>query len=134
MGRFDDLMKAMGNAADPKLEEGDETAIAENPRNWATDKLNMALPDQFQIVPQTVAEDKRFMQELPQNMAGSTMGSIGKPKVGNTISHTDVMGHPMMKEFLDNKPTFKANNPHPSQYDNAKQNTIEQIRKLLLGQ
>lgn len=132
MGRYDKLLGTINKVANPQIEEGDETKIAENPRNLVTSGLNNILPENYQLPLQTVAEDKQHMIDLPENMAGATMGSIGKPKVGNTISHAEVMGHPLMKEFLENNSLKTA--AHPSQYTNAKQNTIEQIRKLLLGQ
>lgn len=132
MGRFDELLKTVGKVANPEIEEGDETKLADSPRNLVTNGLNKVLPENWQLPLQTVAEDKRYMLDLPETMAGATMGSIGKPKVTNTLSHTEVMGHPLMQEFLANNSLKTAT--HPSQYTNAKQNTIDQIRKLLLGQ
>jgi hypothetical protein len=132
MGRFDQLFKKMGDVADPQIQAGDETATADNPRNWVSGKVNNYLPDGYQIPLQTVAEDKQFLQNLPETMAGGTMGSIKNVGVaGKMLPHAEVMAHPEMKSFLspEFKAKFKAENPHPTQYDAAKQALINKIQK-----
>lgn len=139
MGRFDRFFDTVKKVADPQIEAGDESAIAESPRNWLTDKVNTALPEDYQIPTQTVAEDKQHMINLPEQMAGATMGSIATPgrfsrvlgpngMPTKNIGHADIMSHPEMVEFLKNSKAFKASNPHPSQYDSAKQALINKIR------
>jgi hypothetical protein len=82
MGRYEDLMKMIN----PEIQAQDETTKANNPRNWLADKVNPALdeyinphlPDSFKLnVPEmTVADQKRYETNLPENMAGAAMGSI----------------------------------------------------------
>lgn len=129
MGRFDKFFQKVKEVADPVIVPGDETQIPESPRNWATEKLNSVLPEDYQIPMQTLAESKQQLIDLPQTMAGATMGSVATPKrFSNLISHDQVMKHPEMIKFLEGKAAFKANNPHPSQYDTAKQALINKIR------
>lgn len=106
MGRFDELLKAMGRVADPKIKEGDETTIPESPRNWLTGKINTVLPDQLQIPAQTVADEKRVLMDLPQAMAGSTMGGILKTGKGVTVQPTTQQ---LLEEAVTNA------NPKPMQ-------------------
>ncbi len=138
MGRFDKFFNAINKVADPQIQEGDETMVAENPRNWLTDKVNTVLPENFQIPAQTVAEDKQHLQNLPEQMAGATMGSIAPSRFSRVLGpnglptknmgHADIMSHPEMIEFIKNSKNFKASNPHPSQYDSAKQALINKLR------
>lgn len=136
MGRFDSLFKKMGDVADPQVNPGDEAATAENPRNWVSDKVNQVLPDNYQIPLQTVADDKQFMQKLPETIAGGTMGSIknvgAAPRFGKLaqeFSHADVMNHPEMLDWMkNNKLADRAKFPSPSQYTTAKQALINKIQ------
>lgn len=139
MGRFDDLKAAIGRVASPKIEDGDETTTADNPRNLASGYINKVLPDSFQIPMQTVAEDKKYMQELPELIAGSTMGKLGEiPKISprfgklvNQVSNSDVMTHPEMLDFLaNNKLMDRVKFPHPSQYEAAKQALANKLRGI----
>lgn len=70
----------------PDLQPGDETALANNPRNWLADKVNPLLEEyvnpvlpesiQMAIPKMTVADEKNYQANLPEQMAGSAMGSI----------------------------------------------------------
>lgn len=90
MGRYEDLMKMIN----PEVTATDEQTKADNPRNWLAGKVNPALdeyinphmPDSFKLnIPtMTVADQKRYDSELPENMAGAAMGSI--KNVGNGAS------------------------------------------------
>lgn len=131
MGRFDKFFKKVEDVANPQIAEEDTVALADNPRNWASGHINSVLPEAFQIPLQTVAEDKQYMQDLPEMMAGSTMGSMKVLGAGKALPHAEVMANPKMKEFLspEFKAKFRAENPHPSQYDSAKQALINKIQK-----
>lgn len=131
MGRFSKFFQKVQEVADPQIAEGDELAVADNPRNWASGHINSILPNDYQIPLQTVAEDKRFLQDLPENMAGASMGSMKMVGAGKALPHAEVMANPKMREFLspEFKARFKAQNPHPSQYDSAKQALINKIQK-----
>ena len=81
--RFADLLNRVTNN---KIEEGDEETLANNPRNALADfanplldkYVNPVLPDsmQAQIPKMTVADDKNFYANLPEQMAGATMGGV----------------------------------------------------------
>lgn len=139
MGRFDKFFKKVSEVASPEIMEGDETALADNPRNFASGYINKVLPDDYQIPLQTIAEDKQYMQDLPENMAGSAMGRIGEvpkmaPRFGkliNKVSNSDIMEHPAMVDFLaNNKLADRVKFPSPSQYTNAKQALINKLRGI----
>lgn len=132
MGRFDKFFKKVEEVTNPQIVEGDDQILADNPRNWASGHINSVLPDSFQIPLQTVAEDKQYMKDLPELMAGGTMGSMKVVGgLGKALPHAEVMAHPKMKEFLspEFKAKFKSENYAPSQYDAAKQALINKIQK-----
>lgn len=97
MGRYEDLMKMIN----PEISEQDETQKADNPRNWLASKVNPALdeyinpmlPDSFKLnVPEmTVADQKRYDRDLPENMAGAAMGSISTnpARFGKILQHAE---------------------------------------------
>ncbi len=96
MGRYEDLMKMIN----PEITKEDEAQKANNPRNWLAGKVNPALdeyinpmlPDSFKLnVPEmTVADQKRYDRDLPENMAGAAMGSINaKPNFGKVIQQAE---------------------------------------------
>lgn len=71
---------------DPDIQPGDETTMANNPRNWVADKVNPLIEEyinpvlpkelEFTIPKMTVAEEKQYKADLPEMMAGATMGSV----------------------------------------------------------
>lgn len=69
---------------EPDIQEGDETIMANNPRNWLADKVNPVIEEylpesmQFAIPKMTVADEKRYQAELPENMAGMGTARFGK--------------------------------------------------------
>lgn len=73
---------------EPDIQEGEEEQMADNPRNWLADKINpvveeyvnAVLPEslQFAIPKMSVADEKRYQANLPEMMAGATMGSISR--------------------------------------------------------
>lgn len=75
----------IGQEAD--IQPGDETTLANNPRNALAGYVNPALKGllgddtSIQIPTMTVADEKQYQANLPEQMAGSAMGSIGR--VGN---------------------------------------------------
>lgn len=147
MGRFD---KLLNKATDTTIVPGDEDTQAQNPRNALASAVNPlldqyvnpALPEDYKLnVPtMTVADDKQFFKDLPETMAGATMGSVKQMDVvpgarfgkilnglGQDIkgmSHSEIMNHPDMLDLLKKKADFV----HPSQYDNAKQAVINKIK------
>lgn len=83
MSRFADLLNKVTNT---KVQPGDETQEAKNPRNmlanavnpFLEEYVNPVLPESAQLaIPKmTVADDKQYFDKLPEQMAGATMGSI----------------------------------------------------------
>lgn len=83
MGNFSKLFNKI---TDTKINPGDEKELAKNPRNMLADAVNPlldeyvnpVLPEKIRLaIPKmTVADDKQYFQNLPENMAGATMGSI----------------------------------------------------------
>ncbi len=79
----------------PQIEEGDTTTQANNPRNWLAGKVNPMLQNvlgkdtSIQIPTMTVADEKEWAANLPENMAGAAMGSIGK--VGQGFGKVNVI-------------------------------------------
>lgn len=97
--RFASLLNKITNN---KVEDGDEDTLAQNPRNALADfanpllekYVNPVLPEKLQMaIPKmTVADDKNFYANLPEQMAGATMGSIQTiPSVrfGNILNIAD---------------------------------------------
>lgn len=86
---------------EPDIQPGDESQMANNPRNWLADKVNPVLDEyinpvlpesvQFAIPKMTVADEKQYYADLPENMAG--MGSIKQvipsQRFGNIIRVMD---------------------------------------------
>lgn len=85
-----------------QVQPGDENVMADNPRNWLADKVNPVLNEyvnpilpeavQLGIPKMTVAEDIEFNNNLPENMAGAAMGSIGKVGLSATRPGANVFG------------------------------------------
>lgn len=79
----------------PQIEEGDTTTQANNPRNWLAGKVNPMLQNvlgkdtSIQIPTMTIADEKEWATNLPENMAGAAMGSIGK--VGQGLGKVNVI-------------------------------------------
>ncbi len=81
-----------------QVQPGDENVMADNPRNWLADKVNPVLdqyvnpvlPDaaQLAIPKMTVAEDIEFNNNLPENMAGSAMGTLGLTNKAASVART----------------------------------------------
>lgn len=76
MGRFSDLLNKV---TDTTVNPGDEDEMANNPRNALADTVNpyldkLGIPN---IPKQTVADDKNFYKNLPEQMAAGTMGTVG---------------------------------------------------------
>lgn len=75
MGRFSDLLNKV---TDTTVKPGEEDEMANNPRNALADTVNPYL-EKIGIpgVPKmTVADDKNFYANLPEQMGAGTMGSI----------------------------------------------------------
>lgn len=70
----------------PAPSEADKTTMANSPRNWLADKVNPVLDEyvnpvlpeaiKMNIPKMTVAEDKEFYDNLPENMGTSVAGSM----------------------------------------------------------
>jgi len=83
--RFSEIMKKVSKVYDPVQPE-DETTEAQTARNAIANGVNPLiqkyvnpiLPEgtDLSIPKQTVADEKRFAAELPEQIAGGTMGSI----------------------------------------------------------
>lgn len=84
-----------------EVQPGDETTMANNPRNWLADKVNPVLDQyvnpvlpesvQLNIPKMTVADEIDFYNNLPEQMAGSAMGTmknIGAARPGANVFGT----------------------------------------------
>jgi hypothetical protein len=86
MGRYEDLMKAISSQSDAPTAEDETTVKADSPRNALASAVNPLLDKyvnsnlgtSLAIPEQTVADDKRWGQDLPGQIGMATMGSIGK--------------------------------------------------------
>ena len=160
MGRYEDLMKMIN----PEITQQDEAQKANNPRNWLAGKVNPALdeyinpilPDSFKLnIPEmTVADQKRYDRDLPENMAGAAMGTINaKPSLGSVkvVPSAADKAADVAKASMQNKPTkasevseklqslfgeklasskakVKSGEMAPSAYDIEKQGYLNKIR------
>jgi hypothetical protein len=127
MARFDKFFQAVNKVTDPQTEEGDENKLAENPRNWLSGKVNSILPESVQIPLQTVADEKQQLRDLPQTMAGATMGSIEtipSARFGNILKQTSkevpvgsVTVKPTTQNLLEEATKLKAPAPRENLMD-----------------
>lgn len=73
----------------------DQETMANTPRNWLADKVNPlleqyvnpVLPEALEMaIPKmTVADEKQYLADLPEMMAGATMGSVKKTRPGANV-------------------------------------------------
>lgn len=119
MGKFS---KLFNQATDTKVNPGDETTMAKNPRNMLADAVNPLLDEyinpvlpeavQMAIPKMTVADDKNYFANLPEQMGGATMGSLKRfdkllPQAEQGIANFGkVITKPSMADLVDDVSKF----------------------------
>lgn len=94
---MDRFGKFFNKITDTKVNPEDETQMAGNPRNMLADAVNPLLEEyvnpvlpesvQLAIPKMTVADDKRYFENLPEQMGSSSTGRVGQvgPRFGKII-------------------------------------------------